>query len=80
MKYGARNKVTGKVKTVKRGDVMSLIKFDVSGPAEMASVVTTESLEDLGLEVGDEVKLVVKAIHVLSVKVLTSMRATVLRP
>jgi molybdate transport system regulatory protein len=68
MKYGARNKVTGKVKAVKKGDVMSLIKFDVNGPAEMASVVTTESLEDLGLSIGDEVKLVVKAIHVLPVK------------
>jgi molybdate transport system regulatory protein len=68
MKYGARNKVSGKVKTIKAGDVMSLIKFDVSGPAEMASVVTTESLEDLGLGIGDEVELVVKAIHVLPVK------------
>jgi molybdate transport system regulatory protein len=68
MKYGARNEITGKVKAVKSGDVMSLIKFDVVGPVEMASVVTTESLEDLGLEIGDEVKLVVKAIHVLPVK------------
>ena len=68
MKYGTRNKITGKVKAVKTGDVMSLIKFDVVGPAEMASVVTTESLEELGLEVGDEIKLVVKAIHVLPVK------------
>jgi molybdate transport system regulatory protein len=34
----------------------------------MASVLTTESLDDLGLEVGDEVQLVVKAIHVLPVK------------
>jgi molybdopterin-binding protein len=68
MKYGARNKVTANVKTVSRGDIMSLVKFDVIGPAEMASVLTTESLEHLGLEVGDEVELVVKAVHVLPVK------------
>ena len=68
MKYGARNKVSGKVKMITTGDVMSLIKFDVSGPAEMASVVTTESLEHLDLKIGDEVELVVKAIHVLPVK------------
>jgi molybdate transport system regulatory protein len=34
----------------------------------MASVLTTESAEDLALTVGDEVQLVVKAIHVLPVK------------
>ena len=68
MKYGARNKVAGKVKSVKKGDVMSMVKFDVTAPVEMASVLTTESLEDLGLKDGDTVRLVIKAIHVLPVK------------
>jgi len=68
MKYGARNKLTAKVTSVKKGDVMSLIKFEITEPAPMASVLTTESLEDLALAVGDEVQLVVKAIHVLPVK------------
>jgi molybdate transport system regulatory protein len=47
---------------------MSLVKFDVTAPAEMASVLTTESIRDLGLQVGEEVQLVIKAIHVLPVK------------
>ena len=68
MKYGARNRILAKVKSVKKGDVMSLVKFDVTVPVEMASVLTTESLESLRLEVGDKVELVVKAIHVLAVK------------
>lgn len=68
MKYGARNKLVGRVTSVKKGDVMTLVKFEVSVPAEMASVLTTESAEDLALAVGDEVQLVVKAIHVLPVK------------
>ncbi len=68
MKYGARNKITATVKSVKKGDIMSLIKFDVSQPIEMASVLTTESLDDLDLKAGDMVQLVVKAIHVLPVK------------
>ena len=67
MKYGARNSVSAKVKSVKKGDVMSLVKFDVN-PCEMASVLTTESLEEMGLAVGDEVRLVVKAVNVLPVK------------
>ena len=68
MKYGARNKVTATVKSIKMGDIMSLVKFDVSSPAEMASVLTSESVQHLDLKEGDEVQLVIKAIHVLPVK------------
>ena len=68
MKYGARNKISAKVKSIKSGDVMSLVKFDVNLPTEMGSVLTTESVEHLDLKVGDEVQLVIKAIHVLPVK------------
>jgi molybdate transport system regulatory protein len=68
MKHGARNQIRATVSSVKRGEVMSLVKFDVDQPCTMASVITTESAEDLGLQPGDEVRLVVKAIHVLPVK------------
>ena len=47
---------------------MSLVKYDISLPAEMASVLTTESADDLNLKPGDQVQLVIKAIHVLPVK------------
>ncbi|MBI4648640.1 MAG: TOBE domain-containing protein [Bacteroidia bacterium] len=68
MKYGARNLIKAKVKSIKSGDIMSLVKFDVTSPVEMTSVLTTESAEHLDLNIGDEVALVVKAIHVLPVK------------
>ena len=68
MKYGARNIISATVKSVKKGDIMSLVKFDVTAPLEMASVLTTESLDDLNLKPGDTVQLIVKAIHVLPVK------------
>lgn len=68
MKYGARNEIVGTVKSVKTGDVMSLVKFEVRVPCEMASVLTTESVEHLGIKPGDQLKLVVKAVHVLAVK------------
>lgn len=68
MKYGARNNIKAKVKSIQTGDVMSMVKFEVTLPADMASVMTTESLQDLQLQVGDEVQLIVKAIHVLAVK------------
>jgi len=68
MKYGARNKITAKVTSIKSDPVMSLVKFDVTAPTRMASVLTTESVQDLNLKVGDTVQLIVKAIHVLPVK------------
>ena len=68
MKHGARNQVRGKVTSIQKGDVMSLIKFEVTVPATMASVITTESVAELDLKVGDVVQLVVKAVHVLPVK------------
>ncbi|MBD3345832.1 MAG: molybdenum-binding protein [Chitinivibrionales bacterium] len=68
MKYGARNNITAKVQSIKKGDVMSLVKFEVMVPSEMASVLTTESVENLDLRHGDQVQLVVKAINVLPVK------------
>ena len=68
MEYGARNSISAKVKAVKKGDIMSLAKFDVTGPVEMGSVLTTESVEALNLQAGDNVRLIIKAIHVLPVK------------
>jgi molybdopterin-binding protein len=68
VKHGARNQLTGTITSIKKGDVMSLVKFEVTVPAHMASVITTESLDDLELAVGDTVALIVKAVHVLPVK------------
>ena len=68
MKYGARNKIVGKVTSIRSDQIMSLVKFEVTTPAQMASVLTTESIQDLDLKVGDTVQLIIKAIHVLPVK------------
>mgnify|MGYP000305015530 CR=1 FL=1 len=66
--YERKDRITARVTSVTKGDVMALVKFDVIPPAEMASVLTVESVEHLGLAPGDEVSLVVKAVHVLPVK------------
>ena len=68
MEYGARNKISAVVTSVKSGDVMSLARFDIEQPCCMSSVLTTESVEALDLKPGDKVMLVVKAVHVLPVK------------
>jgi molybdate transport system regulatory protein len=68
MKYGARNAIQARVKSVKKGDVMSLVKFEAISAPEMSSVLTTESAENMDLKPGDTVQLIIKAIHVLPVK------------
>lgn len=68
MKPGARNKIVGTVTSVRKGDIMSLLKFNIEAPAEMSSVITTESADELELKEGDRVELIIKAIHVLPVK------------
>ena len=67
-KIGARNQIKAKVTTVKTGDVMSLVKFEVIEANEMSSVMTTESVAEMGLKPGDEVELIIKAINVLATK------------
>ncbi len=68
MKYGARNQLMGKVTSIKKGDVMCQIKLDIPADSKMGSVMTVDSMEELGLKEGDNVKVVVKAINVLLVK------------
>jgi len=68
LKYGARNTINARVTSIKSDQVMSIVKFEVTDPHEMDSVLTTESLQDLNLKEGDEVKLIIKAINVLPVK------------
>ena len=68
MKYGAQNRIKARVTSIKSGEIMSLVRFSVTGPAEMASVLTSDSAQGLALKVGDEVELIIKAIHVLPVK------------
>ncbi len=68
MKVGARNRLSARVTAIKRGDVMSQIKLVIPEESVMGSVITTESLDEMELQVGDQVELFIKAVHVLPVK------------
>lgn len=67
MKIGARNDGQATVKAIKKDGVMAQVDLDV-GAMKMSSVLTADSLQDLGIKPGDKVRVVVKAIHVLLVK------------
>lgn len=68
MKVGARNRLDGKVTEIKRGTVMCQVKVQVAGNAIMESVMTLESVDDMGLKIGDMVTVAVKAVNVLLLK------------
>jgi molybdate transport system regulatory protein len=68
MKVGARNRIIGKVTDIKKGGVMCLVKLSIPASSRMASVMTLESLKELGLRKGDKVEVIVKAVNVLLVK------------
>jgi len=68
MEYGARNKIQGNVVEIKKGSVMCEVIVKLPGGGVMTSVMTIDSLEDMNLNLGDKVKVVVKAVNVLLVK------------
>jgi molybdopterin-binding protein len=68
MKIAARNRLEGKVVQIKRGSLMSQVKLEISTPGTMESVMTLDSLDELGIKEGDKVRIVVKAVNVLLIK------------
>lgn len=68
MKHGVRNGIAATVKSVKKGNVMAQVEYTVEDIKELTSVLTVDSAEDLDLKPGDKVKLLVKAINIVTVK------------
>lgn len=68
MKYGARNQLVGKVTAIKKGAVMCQVTVKVKGPLEITSVMTMDSLKELGIKKGAKVRAIAKAVNVLLAK------------
>jgi molybdopterin-binding protein len=64
MKVGARNRIVGKVTEIKKGTVMCQVRVEIPA-SSMSSVMTMDSLEEMGLKKGDSVQVVVKGVNVL---------------
>lgn len=65
MKLSARNVIEGKVKSVTVGAVNVEVIVEVAPGVEMASIITKNSCESLGLEAGKSVYAIVKASSVM---------------
>jgi len=58
-----RNQIPGIIRSIKTGDILSeVILLTNVGP--IASIITTSSLESLGLKPGDEVSAQIKATNI----------------
>ncbi len=68
MTIGARNQLAGEVTEIKRGGIMGQVRVRVAGGAVMESVMTLDSIDELKLKVGDQVKVAVKAVNVMLLK------------
>jgi molybdopterin-binding protein len=64
MQISARNQLRGKVTAVKLGTVMAQVTVQVGGQ-EVVSAITRDSVDRLGLKVGDDVVAIVKATEVM---------------
>lgn len=64
MKLSARNQLTGTVVSVVTGPVTALVKLDVGGQ-HISATLTSEAVEDLGIEVGASVTAIFKASAVM---------------
>jgi molybdopterin-binding protein len=50
---------------VKKGDIVGAVEIELVGTAEITSVITEDSINELNLKVGDEVNAVIKATEVM---------------
>lgn len=65
MKISARNMLKGTVKQVKPGAVNAEVIVQLAGGAEVVSIITKESADNLQLKAGKQVYAVIKASNVM---------------
>lgn len=65
MKLSTRNQVAGEVVNVTKGEAMTVVKVRVDGGDQvLTSAITLDAANDLGIEVGKRVTLLIKATDV----------------
>ena len=65
MRISARNMLKGEVKQVKPGAVNTEVILELPGGSQIASIITKESAEKLGLAPGKEAYAIIKASNVM---------------
>jgi molybdopterin-binding protein len=61
----ATNRFSGRIVEILRGDVMTKVVIEVSPQVRIGSVITTDSVDRLGLEIGSKAIAIIKATEVI---------------
>lgn len=67
MEAGVRNSFLGQITEIKKGTLMAEVVMK-AGDNEITSVMTIDSLEDVGFKEGQSVTALIKAVNVVLVK------------
>jgi molybdopterin-binding protein len=65
MEVSARNKIKGKIISIKLGGVMAKLIIKISDGTLISSVITVDSVDELKLKEGDEVFALIKSTEVM---------------
>lgn len=68
LKLSARNQFKGKVVSVEEGVITGKVKVEIKMPVTVTAVITKESIEELGIKVGDEVTAIIKSTEIMIAK------------
>lgn len=65
MKLSARNQLKGKIVTVTKGQTTAHVRIDIGGGVIVTSLITNDTVDDLGLKARDDAVAVIKASDVM---------------
>jgi molybdopterin-binding protein len=65
MKLSARNQIKGKITNIETGSVNNVVVLDIGNNIKISAMITKESVNNLGLKVGDQAYAVIKASEVM---------------
>ncbi len=65
VKISARNRLKGKVTAVQKDSITAKVKVEITVPAVVTALISTEAVEDLNIKVGDTVEAIIKATEVM---------------
>jgi len=65
MQASARNQIKGTIKDIKTDKVSAHLDIDIGNGNTISSLITNQSVQDMDLKVGDEVKAMIKSTAVI---------------
>jgi molybdopterin-binding protein len=65
MNISARNQLKGKVVGLKKGVITAEVVVEIAGGNKITSIISLDSVEDLGIKEGAEITAIVKSTDVM---------------